>query len=174
MVVLESVHGGYPVRLVVDTGSRLPAHLTAGGKALLARITEAEVRQIYQAHKLQIYTPRSLRTVDELLAELAIVRERRWAQTDQEFVDGIKSIGVSFCPISEPTMFALSVSFPLGNVTKIEASAVQATLMRVAEDLGHTLGDPQWSQVKPHSAPVEKVVRRKPQKKKAKPRLNLS
>jgi DNA-binding IclR family transcriptional regulator len=170
LVVLESVHGGYPVRLVVETGSRLPAHLTAAGKALLARLSDAEVRQIYPGSALRTYTEHSLRTVDKLLAELAIVRDRGWAQTDQEVVGGIKSIGVSLCPLGETSSFALSVSFPLANVTKAEANAVHESLLRISEDLGRRLGDPLWSRIADRSETTPKKTTQGRKLKRAKRR----
>ncbi len=154
IVVLEGIHGGYPIRLVVEAGSRLPAHATAAGKVLLARLQDDQIRALYPSGKLPSYTRRTLPNVEQLLAEIADVRVRRWAETRQEVIDGIKSIGVSFCVPGETAILALSISFPVANISATEEAAVRASLLRIGGALGNKLGDPAWRDVK-----AEKVKR---------------
>lgn len=144
IVVLESIHGGYPIRLVVEPGSRLPAHATAAGKALLSRLSDDKVRALYPGGKLKGITSRTLRTLPQLVAELNEVRRSRCAEARQEVIDGIKSIGVAFHPPGESGPIALSVSFPVSNVSEEEGHAVRNTLLRIAETLGRKLDDAYW------------------------------
>lgn len=146
IVVLEGVHGGYPIRLVVEAGSRLPAHATAAGKALLSRLSDAQIRALYPSRKLPAFTSRTLRNVNDLLREIAEVRRLCWAETRQEVIDGIKSIGVSFLSPDDVGNLALSVSFPVTNVSQQEEIAVRTSLLRIARNLGRKLGDKIWLQ----------------------------
>ncbi|MEV8250552.1 IclR family transcriptional regulator [Microbacterium sp. NPDC076768] len=82
--------------LVTDVGVRLPAHLTASGRAMLAALPGEQVRALYpdasafsdrQANGPQ--TPRELR---ELLRE---VRARGYATEDSMIEDGLRSVGAA-------------------------------------------------------------------------------
>jgi DNA-binding IclR family transcriptional regulator len=144
IVVLESIHGGYPIRLVVEPGSRLPAHATAAGKALLSRLSDDKVRALYPGGRLKSITSHTLRNLQQLVAELSEVRKNRWAETRQEVIDGIKSIGVAFHPLGDSGPIALSVSFPVSNVSEEEEHAVRNSLLRIAQMLGRRLDDAYW------------------------------
>lgn len=144
IVVLDNVHGGYPIRFVVEPGSQLPAHTTAAGKALLARLSDTTVRELYQGMGLSLSTSAGARHIDDLLRELATVRERRWAETNQEAVDGIKAIGISLMSPDSRRTLALSISFPVLNVPEGTEETIRTDLLEVAASLGQRLGDPQW------------------------------
>lgn len=144
IVVLDGIHGGYPIRLVVEPGSRLPAHATAAGKALLSRLDDDKVRAMYPGGQLKSFTKRTLPTVDHLIAELRTIRKNRWAQTRQEVIDGIVSISVAFQPSRDMGLTALSVSFPVSIVAEDEERVVRNSLLRISEGLGRKLDDTYW------------------------------
>ena len=95
MTYLARHDGKQPVRITSQIGRRLPASVTATGKAALASIDEAEVRRRFQGQELPTLTARSLATVDALVAELAAVRERGYAMDDEETVEGVVCFGVA-------------------------------------------------------------------------------
>lgn len=82
--------------LVTDVGVRLPAHLTASGRAMLAALPREQVRALYpdvsafpDRTGLGPRTPRQLR---EVLRE---VRARGYATEDSEVAAGLRSVGVA-------------------------------------------------------------------------------
>ena len=95
MTYLARHDGKQPVRLTSQIGRRLPASVTATGKAALAFIDEADVRRRYEGADLPVFTRRSLATVDALVAELAVVRNRGYAMDDEETVEGVVCFGVA-------------------------------------------------------------------------------
>ena len=95
MTYLARHDGKQPVRLTSQIGRRLPASVTATGKAALAFIDEADVRRRYEGAELPVFTRRSLATVDALVAELAVVRNRGYAMDDEETVEGVVCFGVA-------------------------------------------------------------------------------
>jgi DNA-binding IclR family transcriptional regulator len=95
MTYLARHDGKQPVRLTSQIGRRLPASVTATGKAALAWIDEAEVRRRFEGQALPTLTARSLATVDALVAELAAVRERGYAMDDEETVEGVVCFGIA-------------------------------------------------------------------------------
>ena len=90
-VVEERAPGRPP--LVTDVGVRLPAHLTASGRAILAHLSAAQVRALYpdraafvDRHGLGPGSPSALRT---LLAE---TRQRGYAVEEGEVTPGFASV----------------------------------------------------------------------------------
>jgi DNA-binding IclR family transcriptional regulator len=144
IVILEGIHGGYPIRLVVEAGSRLPGHATAAGKALLSRLDDDQIKALYPGGRLQRLTDVTLRNLKQLLSEIAEIRKRRWAETRQEMIDGIKSIGISLWPKGEGSPIALSVSFPVNNVSADGERAVLSSLLRIGRDVGIRVNDATW------------------------------
>jgi DNA-binding IclR family transcriptional regulator len=79
--------GANSVMTLSQVGTRLPAHCTALGKALLAALPDEELDRRFP-DSLPRLTSRSIGTKVELLAELARVREMDYALDDEETIIG--------------------------------------------------------------------------------------
>jgi IclR family transcriptional regulator, blcABC operon repressor len=95
MTYLARHDGIQPVRLTSQIGRRLPASVTATGKAALAAIDEREVARRFEGRELPVLTSRSLGTVEALLENLETVRARGYAMDDEETVEGVVCFGVA-------------------------------------------------------------------------------
>lgn len=81
--------------LVTDVGVRLPAHLTATGRAMLAALPREQVRALFpDASAFADRTGRGPRRPGELRDLLRGVRGRGWAMEDGEVTLGMRSVGV--------------------------------------------------------------------------------
>jgi len=95
MTYLARHDGRQPVRLTSQIGRRLPATVTATGKAALASLPDAELdRRLAGAGDLPAFTANSIRTVSELRTNLELVRRRGYAMDDEETVEGVVCFGV--------------------------------------------------------------------------------
>lgn len=82
--------------LVTDIGVRLPAHLTASGRAILAHSTPAQVRALFpRPGDLVTRTGKGPRSLTELLAQLAREREQGWSEEIELVSEGFRSLGVA-------------------------------------------------------------------------------
>ena len=92
LYVLEERAPGRPP-LVTDVGVRLPAHLTASGRAMLAALPAAQVRALYPDRGAFVQRhgtgPTSLSALRALLAE---TRQRGWAVEHGEVTPGLSSV----------------------------------------------------------------------------------
>ena len=132
MTYLARHDGTQPVRLTSQIGRRLPASVTATGKAALASIDEREVRRRFEGHELPTLTSRSLATVDALIADLGIVRRRGYAMDDEETVEGVVCFGVAI-PGRRPGEGPYAAS-----ITLLKARATPERIPALVNDL-HTL-----------------------------------
>ena len=79
-----------PIKLVAETGTLLPAHCSAGSKVILANSPELADGL---PETLTGMTPNTIRTREELLAELETVRESGIAYDSEECIPGVSCVG---------------------------------------------------------------------------------
>lgn len=111
-LVEERAAGG--TRLVTDVGVRLPAHLTASGRAILASLPPAQVRALYpSAASLVLRTAAGPRTLADLRGILAAARRRGHAEEDSEVTEGFASVAVGLRSPSNLAAIAVTWQTPL-------------------------------------------------------------
>lgn len=99
--------------LVTDVGVRLPAHLTATGRAMLAALPREQVRALYpDAAAFADRTGRGPRRPGELRELLRTARQTGYAQEDGEVTLGLRSIGVPVLDRAGWPTAALAVTWP--------------------------------------------------------------
>lgn len=114
-VILESVLSGQELIVSSRTGMRLPAERSSGGKALLARLTDVEVGQLYAG--------RADVDLDDVLRQLRQVRSQGFAISVAESERGITAVGVLAGHAAEEPAVAVSVSAPSLRYTRERAVA---------------------------------------------------
>ena len=90
-------------------------HWSSSGKALLAELPEERVREIAAEHGLPRMTDHTITDVDELLGELAEVREQGYAQNDEEQIRGARAVGSAVTHRDE-VLGSISVSGPTSRI----------------------------------------------------------
>jgi DNA-binding IclR family transcriptional regulator len=99
------------VGLVTDVGVRLPAHLTASGRALIAALPVAEFRAIYPTSAaLSVRTRSGPATVAELRRLVDTERQAGFSEEDGHVTAGIASVAVAARDRTGRPVAAISVS----------------------------------------------------------------
>lgn len=89
-------HWQRPVTLVTDVGVRLPAHLTASGRSLLAALPAAQVRALFpDASAFVDRTGAGPASLSQLRRTLGEERRRGWSAEDGEVTPGYGSVAVA-------------------------------------------------------------------------------
>jgi IclR family acetate operon transcriptional repressor len=99
------------LRYAVDTGTRLPLHALASGKALLATLSEPELERYFAEASFEKYTTATVTSEAKLRKQLGDVRRTGFAMTDEERSLGINGIG-RVVTIGGEVVGALSVAIP--------------------------------------------------------------
>lgn len=105
------------LRFGLRVGVWLPAHLTSGGKALLADLTDDEVDARY---KVALTGPRGQRIgvdLDSLREQLDDVRESRIAWNFEESEPGVAAMSISIGEFGGQRV-ALSIALPIARYTR--------------------------------------------------------
>lgn len=113
--------------LVTDVGVRLPAHLTATGRAMLAALPREQVRALYpDASAFADRTGRGPGRPAELREVLRDVRRRGYAVEDGEVTLGLRSVGVVVRDHAGWPAAAIAVTWPADAERDAEELAARA------------------------------------------------
>jgi len=148
VLLLARFGGNSQHQYQVDPGSRLPAHASASGKALLARLSDHEIRRMYSSPELAARTKKSISQLGDLLSDLALVRMRGWSEVNEELFLGTRSLGAAIQGLNEPTAMAISVSFPVSHFGESDVKEIANKLMATCREVGCRVGDPCWTNSK--------------------------
>ena len=133
---LARYEGSRSVRLGTPLGSRLPAALSATGRALLMTRSDDDVRALLTRGPLPRLTEHSTIDVDAVIAKLAAARERGWSVDEEESFRGIVGVAVpleGWAP-GDPQL-ALGVGIPVADATPDRVARVGAALREAARAL---------------------------------------
>jgi DNA-binding IclR family transcriptional regulator len=135
-VVEERAPGRPP--LVTDVGVRLPAHLTASGRAILAALPAAQVRALYpDAASFVQRHGTGPRTLSQLRTLLADTRQRGFATEEGEVTPGLSSVAAAVLDHNGHPVAGLALTFAAG-----DAQALAEDVRRAAAALTRRLGGP--------------------------------
>ncbi|WP_372911333.1 IclR family transcriptional regulator [Salinigranum sp.] len=90
-VYIYGVEGDNAVRTDLSVGDRSALHCTASGKAILAHLPEERVDEVIDAGLIR-KTPNTITDPATLRDELAHTRERGYAFSDEESVEGMRAV----------------------------------------------------------------------------------
>lgn len=127
----------HSMRTFTEVGRRAHTHATGVGKAILAQLSDEQVRRVVSRTGLPAVTQASITGVEELLADLALIRERGYAVDEQEQELGVRCFAVAVPGAPTPT--AISVSGPVSRVDEAfgrrAVPGLQAAAREIAGDL---------------------------------------
>lgn len=99
--------------LITGVGVRLPAHLTASGRSLLARLPRAQVRALYpDAASFSTRTGRGPTGPGELRRLLTEEHLRGWSMEEGQVTEGFVSVAASSCDHNGHPVAAISLTVP--------------------------------------------------------------
>jgi DNA-binding IclR family transcriptional regulator len=135
----EEASGPAP-KLVTEVGVRLPAHLTAVGRAILAELTESQVRALYANQPLVHRTRRGPKNLGELLEQLAEIRTRGFSHEDQMVTPGIGCVAAAVFSHEKVPVAAVGVTYVAAQRDANGISDVAATVQQMASRLSTNFG----------------------------------
>lgn len=134
-----------PETIVTDVGVRLPAHLTASGRSMLAHLPAAQVRALFpRMSEFVRRTQRGPRQLGELRQLLAVERRAGWAVEDGMVTADFASVAYPIFDHSGHPIAAISMTFrhhcdgvrPCGDAWPQLAAPVRAAAHEVTVRLG--------------------------------------
>ena len=112
---VEGVESQRTIRAALRTGTTLPAHAVGAGKATLATLSDDQLRELYRHRPPEALTDRTLSNVDELLEEIARVRERGYAINRGESEAGVLAMGIAVSMTDPDALCGISLAGPVAD-----------------------------------------------------------
>lgn len=133
---VDGVESARALRVTSRTGLLLPAHCTAGGKALLAGLDPAALRELYPSPTLPGLTARSVSRRTDLERELVTVRERGFATNVGESEDDVTAVGVAVRDHRGRQRAAIAVALPSVRASGERLEGIATAALAGAGELG--------------------------------------
>ncbi|MBO0867302.1 MAG: IclR family transcriptional regulator [Micromonosporaceae bacterium] len=147
LVIVHALESSQPIRMGAAVGDKDAWHASGLGKAIMSTLPDADVRALLASNGMPGLTPRTHTDPDDLLRELARVRERGFAIDDEETVEGLRCAAAPIRDAAGAARYALSVSGPayrlsharlldIGGILRGQAEVLEALAADAPADTG--------------------------------------
>lgn len=128
------------IRMVSRVGMRLPLYCTGVGKAILAELPDAQVREIWEKSAVTAYTPHTITTLGRMARELAEVRKKGYAVDNEENELGVRCIAACIHDYTGQANYAFSISAPVSRMPDARVEELARFVLQVKAELSLELG----------------------------------
>lgn len=142
VIYIDRVRNRSIVGVMLEVGSRLPAHAVTIGKVLLADCSSEILLNYFEKTVLKAYGPKTITTREDFMAELSETRELGYAICDEELAAGLRAAGAPIRDHHGKAVAAINVSGSLSTISlerlKTEiVPAVLETAFQISKALGY-------------------------------------
>lgn len=120
-------------------GQHTVLHATSSGKVLLAHLDGHQRRRLLRP-PLQRFTSATPCSAEDLRSELTVVRKQGWAQSVEEFEEGLNAVAAPIRGHDGKVVAALSAAGPAYRLGPERLAQVAATVMAAADEVSTRLG----------------------------------
>ena len=140
---VEAIGNTTGLRMASMLGSRIPAHCSAVGKALLAFLPEEKLEELAGANGLPKRTENTITRFEKLKEHLELVRRRGYALDNEENEIGIRCIGAPIRDQRGEVIAAISISVPASRMkTRMMEAKLKDRVIETARKISSKLGYP--------------------------------
>jgi IclR family transcriptional regulator, acetate operon repressor len=140
VVFISQVESHRALRAFFRAGSRAAIHASGVGKALLAHLPEAHVRDILHKRGLKKFTEHTLVVPADLFGALKEVRARGWAVDDEERTPGMRCVAAPIFNEYGEAIAGVSVSGPTVRITPERIGEFGPLVKRAAAEITTSIG----------------------------------
>ena len=120
-------------------GQRTVLHATSSGKVLLAHVENHQRRRLLRQPR-QRFTSATRCSAEELRLELTRVRKQGWAQSVEEYEDGLNSVAAPIRDHDGKVIASLSAAGPTYRLSPERLPQVAATVVAAADEVSTRMG----------------------------------
>jgi len=139
-VYIDKVESYNSIRMYSAIGKRVPVHCSAVGKVLLSGKKQDEIIDMLKNKELVAFTPHTITVLEELLEEVEKVRQRGWAQDDEEHEVGIRCFAAPIYDYRKQVIAAISTSGHKDIFTKDKTQEIVSYVTGAARHISKRMG----------------------------------
>jgi DNA-binding IclR family transcriptional regulator len=140
LLCLASVEAPSSLRVHHAEGTRVPCNYGCVGKVLMAHMDEREAEDLVRKGHIRRFTERTIMDAAALKKEWTQIRMRGWAYSSGESIKGARAVAAPVRDASGKVCAGIGVTFPAIALTKAQAKAAAATVVKAAHRLSVELG----------------------------------
>lgn len=141
VVYIDRVECDWPLRVLLQAGSRVPAYCTAIGKLLLAYRTPEQLDVYLNSVRLTPLNENTITDPGTLRRALAAIRKQRYSINNQEDSIGLLAIAVPIFGANGSVVAGLALHGPEARLTEQRAKSLVTRMRAAASELGEALFD---------------------------------
>ena len=132
VIYVDKFESAGTVRMYSSIGASAPLHCTSVAKAILAYLPAQQLDGLLKDVEFTKHTDSTITTMDGLLRELQLTRERGYSVDNREHEDFVHCVGVPVLANSQDVRFSLSLTAPVFTTSWEELTAHISTLKETA------------------------------------------
>ncbi|MBA7557532.1 Transcriptional repressor IclR [subsurface metagenome] len=138
---LSKIESSEILRTDIKIGTKIPAHCSAVGKAILAFLPEEKLTMLYGNENDRLDTPtiNSISSVMKLKECLKKIRKNGYAIDKEEYQIGIQCLGVPILDAKGISIAGISVTGPLSRFNLSNINKLKNTLITISKDISNQL-----------------------------------
>ncbi len=139
-VCVERLESPQTVRIVARLGRRLPLYAGSAGKAILAFLPDAKIREVIETSALAPFTARTITDPSVLHSELDKVRLKGYASSHGEWISDASGVAAPLFGASREVIGALTISGPSQRFTKETVEKYSREVVSAAQEISRQMG----------------------------------
>jgi IclR family transcriptional regulator, acetate operon repressor len=136
VICLATQASHQPLQYAMQVGQRVRLYANSCGKALLASMPDAELKEYLKTLKPVPYTPKTMTSVEAIRRDLAKIRKLGISKSTEEYLPGIVAFAVVVRDQGTP-VGAINVAVPIVRINRHLENAIQRELTSVARAFEH-------------------------------------
>lgn len=105
----------HSVQMTSYIGSHIPFYRTGVGKAMMASLSDPEIRRLWDSCTIERKTPYTITNPEDFLEEVAEARRKGYALDNEENETGVRCIAAALA-MDGGARYAFSISVPIGRM----------------------------------------------------------
>lgn len=148
VILIGVQQGSYPVRLVLEKGTRIPAQVSGIGMALLSRHSEAKIQKLFPETIRYEETSR-VSSTEDIIAQARKVREAGFVTMTGGTYYGFSAIAAAVESTAERQLIGFSLSCPDELLNEVDIREIEQAVASTAYEIGVRTADSYWLTRKP-------------------------
>lgn len=123
------------IRLVSMVGKSIPLYCSGVGKAMLADMSDDEIKRIWDASDRKPLTKHTITDFDAFMKEIQKIRKQGYATDNEENELGVRCVAVSLYNGGQTPQYAFSISAPIQRIDATRLKEMATKALQVKENL---------------------------------------
>ncbi|SDK86814.1 IclR family transcriptional regulator [Natronincola ferrireducens] len=112
IIYIDKIESPATIKVDLSIGKRLPIYCTGLGKAMLAFMPQETVTNLLKDQVFYPYTPKTVKSLSQLMEELTEIRRLGYSIDDEEYVADLKCIAAPIRNYHNQVVAAISIAVP--------------------------------------------------------------